>query len=78
MRKVFGGAHGAPATGTTTGWLREFADGIAASNLVRHGAGVPRVHGARVCGTVRGSGVAADDPAGGRLPSEGRGPGLAG
>ncbi|TWS20751.1 hypothetical protein FK529_05295 [Tsukamurella asaccharolytica] len=50
MRKVFGGTRAAPtATNRSPGWLREFASGVAAGNLVRHGADVPGAHGARIC-----------------------------
>ncbi|MCA4997709.1 hypothetical protein HWD35_23595 [Tsukamurella tyrosinosolvens] len=49
MRKVFGGTRAAPTTNRTPGWLREFASGVAAGNLVRHGAGVPGAHDSRIC-----------------------------
>ncbi|VDR38706.1 Uncharacterised protein [Tsukamurella paurometabola] len=49
MRKVFGGTRAAPTTNARPGWMREFASGIAAGNLVRHGAGVPGSHGSRIC-----------------------------
>ncbi len=50
LRKVFGGTRAAPTTAhRSPGWLREFASGIAAGNLVRHGAGVPGAHGSRIC-----------------------------
>lgn len=50
FRKVFGGTRAVARTNTgRPGWMREFAWGVAAGNLVRHGAGVPGAHRARAC-----------------------------
>lgn len=49
FRKVFGGTRSASGTRSgAPGWMRGFASGITASNLVRHGVDVPSAHGARV------------------------------
>ncbi|MCS3779096.1 hypothetical protein [Tsukamurella ocularis] len=64
MRKVFGGTRAASTTtNRSPGWLREFASGIAAGNLVRHGAGVPGAHGSRICERPRLGPAPAERPA---------------